>query len=96
MVCGELGRLPLEIHVKLRMVSFSSKLVHDENKLSSILHKLIFSINSNERNGSKWLKFMRKKTVLDNTGKGYIYTEQYINFKCYKQELKQTLCDQFI
>ena len=94
MVFGELGRLPLEIQVKLRMVSFWSKLVHDENKLSSILYKLIFSINNNERNGSKWLKFI--KSVLDNTGMGYIYTEQYIDFKCYKQELKQNLCDQFI
>ena len=27
---------------------------------------------------------------------GYIYNEQYIDFKCYKQELKQKLCDQFI
>ena len=94
MVYGELGRLPLEIQVKLRMVSFWSKLVHDENKLSSILYKLIFSINNNERNGSKWLKFI--KSILDNTGMGYIYTEQYIDFKCYKQELKQKLCDQFI
>ena len=53
MVYGELGRIPLEIQVKLRMVSFWSKLVYDENKLSSILYKLIFSINNNERNGSK-------------------------------------------
>ena len=59
MVYGELGRLPLEIHVKLRMVSFWSKLVHDENKLSNLLYKLIFSINNNERNGSKWLKFIK-------------------------------------
>ena len=27
---------------------------------------------------------------------GYIYTEQYIDIKCYKQELNQNLCDQFI
>ena len=27
---------------------------------------------------------------------GCIYIEQYIDFKCYKQELKQKLCDQFI
>ena len=67
MVYGEQGRLPLEIQVKLRMVSFWSKLVHDENKLSSIVYKLIFSINSNERNGSKWLKFIFLKGVLDNT-----------------------------
>ena len=47
------------------------------------IYTLIFSINNNERNGSKWLKFI--KSVLDNTGMGYIYTEQYIDFKCYKQ-----------
>ena len=39
-VYGELGRYPLEIRVKLRMVSFSfwTKLVQSENKLSSILY----------------------------------------------------------
>jgi hypothetical protein len=36
MIYGELGRFPLEIRVKLRMIAFWSKLVLNENKLSSV------------------------------------------------------------
>jgi hypothetical protein len=41
MIYGELGRFPLEIRVKLRMIAFWSKLVLNENKLSSVLHRLM-------------------------------------------------------
>jgi hypothetical protein len=36
MIYGELGQFPLEIRVKLRMIAFWSKLVLNENKLSSV------------------------------------------------------------
>jgi hypothetical protein len=45
MVYGELGRYPLEISVKLRMVSFWTKLVQSENKLSSNLYRLMLQIH---------------------------------------------------
>ena len=43
MVYGELGRYPIEIHVKLRMISFWNKLLCNENKLSSIMIGLCFN-----------------------------------------------------
>jgi hypothetical protein len=45
MVYGELGRYPLDIRVKLRMVSFWTKLVQSENKLSSNLYRLMLQIH---------------------------------------------------
>jgi len=38
MVYGESGRYPLEIRVKLKMVSFWTKFVQSQNQLSSILY----------------------------------------------------------
>ena len=48
MVYGALGRYPLEIRVKLRMVSFWTKLVQRENKRSSILYRLMLQIHQVE------------------------------------------------
>jgi hypothetical protein len=39
MVLGELGRFPIEVKVKLIMISFWSRLIQSESKLSSILYK---------------------------------------------------------
>ena len=41
-VYGELGRFPLEIRVKLRMISYWCKLVNNETKLSSSLVDVMF------------------------------------------------------
>ena len=55
MVYGESGRYPLEIRVKLKMVSFWTKLVQSENKLSSILYlsRLMLQIHQNENHDFK-------------------------------------------
>jgi len=39
MVLGELGRFPIEVKVKLRMISFWNRPIHSESQLSSILYK---------------------------------------------------------
>jgi hypothetical protein len=38
---NQLGRFPLEIRVKLRMIAFWSQLVLNEIKLSSVLYRLM-------------------------------------------------------
>jgi hypothetical protein len=53
MVYGESGRYPLEIRVKLKMVSFWTKLVQSENKLSSILYRLMLQIHQSENHDFK-------------------------------------------
>ena len=45
MVLGKLGRYPIEVKFKLRMISFWSRLIQSESKLSSILYKLMLSLH---------------------------------------------------
>jgi hypothetical protein len=45
MVLGELGRYPIEVKFKLRMISFWSRLIQSESKSSSILYKLMLSLH---------------------------------------------------
>jgi hypothetical protein len=49
MIYGELGRFLLEIRVKLRMIAFWSKLVLNENKLSSVLYRLMYLLKTNHQ-----------------------------------------------
>ena len=46
MVYGEIGRQSLKIRVQLRMISFWIKLIQNENKLSGILYKLMFNLQT--------------------------------------------------
>jgi hypothetical protein len=39
MVYGELGRVPLEISIKLRMVTFWGKTLQKENNISNIMFR---------------------------------------------------------
>jgi hypothetical protein len=49
-VYGELGRFPLEIRVKLRMISYWCKLVNNETKLSSSLYRLMLCLKNQGQN----------------------------------------------
>jgi hypothetical protein len=55
MIYGELGRFPLEIRVKLHMITCWSKLVLKENKLSSVLYRLMYLLKTKHQYSFKWL-----------------------------------------
>lgn len=95
MVYGELGRFPLDIDIKLRMVSFYSRLLKNENKLSCIVFKLMFNLHFDNVCNFKWISFL--KSIFDSCGLSYIFTDQqFIDFSLYKQLIKQILQDQFV
>ena len=95
MVYGELGRYPLEIRVKMRMVSFWEKLVQSENKFSSILYRLMLQIHQSGNHDFKWISFVM--SIFDNTGLSYIFANQLnINIHSLKPILKECLHDHFI
>jgi hypothetical protein len=95
MVYGELSRYPLEIRVKLRMVSFWTKLVQSENKLSSILYRLMLQIHQSGNHDFKRIFFVM--SIFDNTGLSYIFANQLnINIHSLKPVLKELLYDHFI
>ena len=95
MVYGELVRYPLEIRVKLRMVSFWTKHVQSENKLSSNLYRLMLQIHQSGNHDFKWISFVM--SIFDITGLIYICVNQLnINIHSLKPVLKERLYDHFI
>jgi hypothetical protein len=45
MTYGELGRILIDICVKLRVIHFWNKLISNQNKLSFILYKTMFNLS---------------------------------------------------
>ena len=66
---GELSTYPLEIRVKLGMVSFWTKLVQSETKLSCIIYRFIKA-----NHDFKWISCVMP--IFDNTGLSYIFANQ--------------------
>ena len=77
MIYGELGRFPLEIRVKLRMIAFWSKLVLNENKLSSVLYRLMYLLKAKHQYSFKWLNLIESYSIFNSTGLGFIFINQF-------------------
>lgn len=94
MIYGELGRYPLEIQVKTRMIAYWSKLlIGKETKLSKLFYNLAFHFNQ-EIGKIDWLDCI--KTTLNHCGLSNIWLEQNIqNTKWLKVKVKNVLIDQF-
>ena len=94
LVYGELGRYPLIVNIKCRMLCFWGKLVSSE-KLSSKIYNLTYNLYKNGTNGLKWIDFIKK--TFDEIGLSFIFTNQLeINPNWIKVHAKQILCDQFV
>ena len=59
MLYGELGRYPLNVIVKLTMLSFWSKLIDGkQSKLSSLIYRLLY-LKTHENNNFSWINFVK-------------------------------------
>ena len=89
MIYGELGRYPILINVKVRMVTFWGRIIIDDgNKLSSKLYKLLYDTES------AWVKCV--KSILYECGMQYIWDSQnFPNIVWLRIHVQQTLIDQF-
>lgn len=98
MAYGETGRFPIEIDVKLRMIQFWFTLISaSENKLSSHMYKLMYSLHETGHTKFKWLDYV--KNILDSVGLSYvwIYHKTCLPDITYlKVAIKHKLQDQFI
>ena len=94
-VYGELGRFPISVFVKLRMVKFWCRLINgDESKISSILYKLLFINFNNYGLESRWLTFI--KNIFDNCGLTNVWSSQnYFSSEWIEKCVKLRLLDQF-
>ena len=96
-VYGELhvGRYPLTIEVKLRMITYWIKLViGKEAKLCSIVYRLMYHYHNTNNANFKWLTTV--KSIFDECGLSYVWTSQLcVNHTWIKAQIKQSLIDQF-
>ena len=96
MVYGELGRYPLNIDIKVRMISYWAKLLcGKQSKISSILYKLIYRKFQNDPAlDYKWLNSI--KSLFTECGFNYIWESQaFLNVKWLTANTKARLLDQF-
>jgi hypothetical protein len=92
MIYGELGRFSLEIRVKFRMIAFWSKLVINENKISSVLYRLVYLLKAKHQYSFKWLNHI--ESIFNSTGMGFIFINQFPVYD--KSVFSQILRDQFV
>jgi hypothetical protein len=95
MIYGELGRYPIVLDVKIRILSFWSKLLFDkESKLSLIIYKLCFEMHTVNDANFPWLKNVHN--IINECGLAYISNTQiFINSDWFTSLVKQTLKDQY-
>ena len=95
MVYGELGRYPLSISVKIRMITFWANVINcNTSKLTGILY-LLASRNHNINSiRSPWISFI--KGILDECHLCNIYSCTQVNVLWLKHTVKRILCDQYL
>jgi len=93
MVYGELGRFPLEVFIKSRIVNFWSRLVTNNlTRTSSILYNLLYHLDYNNLFNASWITHI--KTILNNCGFSNLWLQQNISLP--KANILQRIKDQFI
>ena len=70
MLYGDLGRVPLSISIKKRVIGYWYDIINSDIKLSSILYRLILQNNVHYGHSYGWLKFV--KTMFNDSGLTYI------------------------
>ena len=71
----ELGRYPLDIKIKTRMISFWSRLQNNV-KLNSSLYKLVFCLKPKSHYTYKWWNYV--ESIFNDTGIGYIFANPFL------------------
>jgi hypothetical protein len=76
MIYGELGLFPIEIDVKLRMISYLARLLTGkETKLSYLSYNILHNLFIDENLDFSWIK--HAKHIFDDTGYCYIWSQQF-------------------
>ena len=65
MLYGDLGYVPLSINIKKREAGYWYDIINSDNKLSSILYRLILQDNAHNGHSYEWLKFI--KTIFNDS-----------------------------
>ncbi|KAL4233948.1 hypothetical protein ACF0H5_005603 [Mactra antiquata] len=87
MLYGDLGRFPLDITIKKRIIGYWYKLTHNQYLLSSNLYRVVHNDFSVNNKIYPWLSNVKK--IFDECGLSYIWQGQY--FQGSKHELLNLL-----
>ena len=78
MVYGELGKYPISVHIKSRMVNYWCKLLNDKkDKFCYVMYQCLFRLYTENTHKSQWLIYI--KSLLDNSGLSGIWLDQAVN-----------------
>ena len=92
MLYGELGRFPIELTIKSRMIGYWNRLVHSkETKLSFLLYQCL--LNSSDT-VSKWQNHI--KNIFNQIGRPDFWMEQISPLTSLSQLVKKILMDQYV
>ena len=97
MVYGELGRYPLEIELKVRLVSYWARLLRGkQDKIAKVMYDALYRSYVNNDYMSKWLLGVRD--ILQSCGLNYVWLNQEdgINAIFVKNTVKRILQEQFV
>ena len=96
MIHGELGRYPVEIDIKIRIISFWATIIcGKQSKISCIMYSLSYHLYSQHNFDIKWITLLEKiltETVFSNIWQ----TQTFKSIEWLKQSIKQRLLDQFL
>ena len=95
MIYGEVGKLPLKFTVYSRMINYWFRLLGGkQSKLSSIMYRLLYTLDNNNIFTSPWLAQI--KSILVSSGIPFLWTHQQqitCNANFYKQLIEKNLKD---
>ena len=94
-VYGELGRMPVELLIKQRMINYWAKIISSKDmKINKILYRIMFNLHEQKQFEWPWLTSI--KNILNNCGMGNIWIEHnFRNKKWLSQAIKLRLSDQY-
>ena len=98
MVLGEVGRYPIEIEAKCRMLGFWYGLCNTSHSESPKIFDLMFQLCSElyYARDYKLPRLMKMHSLLDRLRLSYIWSNQVHTIDSFKRIVKQRLRDQFI
>ena len=100
MVLGELGKYPLEVQAKSRMLNFWYRFICCSNnlKFSCIIYKFLFTMYESNYYKSPYLKYI--ESTLNEIGLSGVWTQQsstiMFSIEGFKNEIKKRLQDQYV
>ena len=99
MVLGEVGKAPVEIHIKSRVLGYWYKLCHpeNENKIASVVYHFLLKLYNNDKYEPSYIRFIKK--TLQEIGMNDLWLQQNnIRYSCkwFKEKVNRGLLDKFI